>query len=202
MRLLLDLGGVVIKTPFEMFHLLGNPSWHGPFEPDADSLWQALQRAEISEREYWNTRALEFFDEASSEERDPMRELFRVLLDHPEEQIVRPEMAAFLQEVVRPAVLTNDMSRFHTAEWAESMTIFRRFNPLIDLSHEPYRKPDPRAFELALERLGVGPNEVLFVDDQPQNLTGAVAVGMQTEWFDVTDVTGSISRIRKALAGG
>lgn len=202
MRLLLDLGGVVIKTPFEMLEVLGNPSWHGPFDPGADQLWQAMQRQEITERQYWNNRALEFFDEGSSEDGDPMRELFRVLLDHPEEQVVRPEMAAFLEEVDRPAILTNDMSRFHTPEWTEAMTIFRRFDALIDLSHEPYLKPDPRAFELAIERLDVAPDEVLFVDDQPNNLAGAASVGMRTEWFDVTDVAGSIFRIRKALANG
>ncbi len=199
MRLLLDLGGVVIKTPFEMLHHLDGrtPTWTGPFNPEADPDWQALQRLEITERQYWDSRAREFFDGA-----DPMPELFRVLLDHPEEDIVRPEMAAFLEEIERPAVLTNDMSRFHPPEWTERMTLFRRFDPLIDLSHGAYLKPDPRAFQIALERLDSEPGQVLFVDDQPHNLTGAQSVGMRTVWFDVTDVPGSIDRIRKALDGG
>jgi len=198
-RLLLDLGAVVIKTPFEMLHHLDGEtsSWTGPFDPGADPEWQALQRQEITERQYWENRAREFFDGS-----DPMPELFRVLLDHPEEDVVRPEMAAFLDEVQRPAVLTNDMSRFHTPEWTDRMTVLRRFDPLIDLSHEAYLKPDPRAFQIALERLDSEAGQVLFVDDQPHNLTGALSVGMRTVWFNVTDVPGSIERIRKDLRDG
>jgi putative hydrolase of the HAD superfamily len=193
-RLLLDLGGVVIRTPFEMLHVVGSPTWRGPFDPGADELWRAMQRGEITERDYWDKQARSLFDGA-----DPVRELMRVLLDQPEDEVVRPEMASFLEEVDRPAVLTNDMSRFHPPEWVARMTILRRFDPLIDLSVEDVLKPDPRAFELALSRLGEAPGDVLFVDDQPGNLAGADAVGMRTEWFDVTAVESSIGRVRQAL---
>lgn len=193
-RLLLDLGGVVIRTPFEMLSTIGNPGWTGPFDPVADPMWQAMQRGEMLERDYWAQRAREFFNGE-----DPVRALMDALLDHSEEEVIRPEMAGFLDEVERPAALTNDMSRFHGQAWVERMTILRRFDPLIDLSFEKALKPDPKAFEIALKRLGEEPGNVLFVDDQRQNLAGAEAVGMGTEWFDVTDVAGSITRIRRAM---
>jgi putative hydrolase of the HAD superfamily len=201
-RLLLDLGGVVIKTPFEMLEVIGGPSWTGPFAPEADPQWRAMQLQEITEREYWSRRAREYFAGDDSAHEDPVRDLMRALLDHSEEEVVRPEMADFLETVNRPAVLTNDLSHFHPPEWIERMTILRLFDPLIDLSSEPYLKPDPRAFEIALQRLGEEAGNVLFVDDQPNNLRGAEEVGMDTVWFDVTDVVGSIERIRKALIGG
>ena len=47
-------------------------------------------------------------------------------------------------------------------------------------------KPDPRIYHLVLDRLGLPAEQCLFVDDQPGNIEGARAVGMQTEWFDVT----------------
>ncbi|MGH9117759.1 MAG: HAD family hydrolase [Acidimicrobiales bacterium] len=195
-RLLPDLGGVVIRTPFEMLDAVGSPGWRGPFDPGGDDLWQAMQRGEITERDYWDRRARELFDGA-----DPVRDLMRVLLDRPEDDVVRPEMAAFLEEIDRPAVLTNDMSRFHPPEWVAQMTILRRFDPLIDLSGGDVLKPDPRAFEVALERLGAEAGAVLFVNDQPGNLSGAAAVGMPTVWFDVTAVDESIDRIRAAVDG-
>jgi putative hydrolase of the HAD superfamily len=39
-------------------------------------------------------------------------------------------------------------------------------------------KPEPGIYHLAAQRLGVRPEECVFVDDQPPYLTGAMAVGM------------------------
>ena len=44
-------------------------------------------------------------------------------------------------------------------------------------------KPDPRIYQLALERLGVAPEEAVFVDDFTENVAGARAVGMQAIHF-------------------
>lgn len=58
------------------------------------------------------------------------------------------------------------------------------FAPLIDATVfsciEGYRKPDPRLYSLACERLGVGPTECLYVGDgSGKELSGAIAVGMR-----------------------
>lgn len=39
-------------------------------------------------------------------------------------------------------------------------------------------KPDPRIYQIALERLGVEPSEAVFVDDFIQNIHGAQALGI------------------------
>lgn len=44
-------------------------------------------------------------------------------------------------------------------------------------------KPDPRIFALATERLGVRPDETVFVDDFVRNVTAAQAFGMQAVHF-------------------
>ena len=62
--LILDFGGVVTRTLFETHDLTeralglapGSLTWRGPFDPENDSLWQSMQRDEISEREYWLER--------------------------------------------------------------------------------------------------------------------------------------------------
>jgi putative hydrolase of the HAD superfamily len=41
-------------------------------------------------------------------------------------------------------------------------------------------KPDPGIFRVALERLGVAPEHAIFVDDVPEYLNGARAVGIRT----------------------
>jgi putative hydrolase of the HAD superfamily len=41
-----------------------------------------------------------------------------------------------------------------------------------------FEKPDPRIFQLAVEKLGVKPEECLFVDDNSNNLAAAAALGI------------------------
>ena len=49
---------------------------------------------------------------------------------------------------------------------------------------EHLRKPDPRLFQRAAERLGVAPNHCLFVGDHPINdMLGAQSAGMSTIWL-------------------
>ncbi len=44
-------------------------------------------------------------------------------------------------------------------------------------------KPDPAIYHHALEGLGVAPEEALFLDDRPENVLGAQAVGLQAVIF-------------------
>jgi putative hydrolase of the HAD superfamily len=44
-------------------------------------------------------------------------------------------------------------------------------------------KPDPDAFRIAAERLGVPPAACLMIDDQPGHLPGAAAAGLRTYLF-------------------
>lgn len=194
-RLLLDFGGVVIKTPFELRHRVGSPPWYGPFDPDADPLWQRMQKGEISEREYWHTRATELFPEAD----DPSREMMSRLFAPPGDEVVRPETRSLVDDIGEVGVLTNDLAAFHDDDWLASIGLEGRFEPLIDLSYVGYLKPQPEAFAHAIKELASPPEEVLFVDDQPHNVAGAEAFGLAAVWFDVTDPAGSVARIRDAL---
>lgn len=53
------------------------------------------------------------------------------------------------------------------------------FDPLIISAHVGSRKPEPRIFEVALELLGAEAGSVLLVDDAPENVAAARAMGMQ-----------------------
>jgi putative hydrolase of the HAD superfamily len=60
---------------------------------------------------------------------------------------------------------------------AEVMTLF---DLVIESSKEGMRKPDPRIYALACERMGVRPAEVVYLDDLGINLKPAAAMGMRT----------------------
>jgi len=65
-----------------------------------------------------------------------------------------------------------------------------RFSELTDLivySHEVgMAKPDPAIYELCLERLGLPPQQTVFVDDVEENCAAARALGMSAVLFQDT----------------
>ena len=76
---------------------------------------------------------------------------------------------------LRTAVLTNDLAAFHPPEWIERITVIRRFDPLVDLSHVGFLKPQPEAFEHALKELGIPAEAALDVAAEIHKQASAVA---------------------------
>ena len=203
--LLLDFGGVLLRTPFELRHEAerslglapGTLSWAGPFDPPSDPLWQQWQAGEVTEREYWARRA----SSHGLETQTFMGGFFEPGGDH----LIRDEMwdlvRAHHAAGGRVAILTNDLRAFHGTEWLESITVLGEIDILIDASITKVLKPDPAAYEAALSALGdPDPATVVFVDDQQNNIRGAEACGMVTVFFDPVDVPTSVARVEKALA--
>lgn len=54
------------------------------------------------------------------------------------------------------------------------------FSPVILSCEEGYAKPDPEFYDIAIEKLGVEPSEILFVDDQQKCIGPARKLGMFT----------------------
>ena len=57
------------------------------------------------------------------------------------------------------------------------------FDQIIVSAEVKICKPDPRIYQIALQRLEVSPEEAVFIDDFPRNVEGARAVGMQAIRF-------------------
>ena len=203
--LLLDFGGVLLRTPFELVpafeerHGLppGTVAWAGPFDLEEDPAFAQVVRGELRERAYWEQRACELAELLGWD--DPglaMHDLFEL----PERDLIRPEWSALIPQAqsagLAVAVLTNDLSHFHPPWWIDRLAILERVDAVVDLSTTDHLKPDPRAFEAALRVLGRGAAEVLFVDDQPVNVAGAERVGMPFVWFDVTDPEATVADVR------
>ena len=58
------------------------------------------------------------------------------------------------------------------------------FDGTVVSGFEGVAKPDPRVFELLLDRFGLSPHTTLFIDDSPKNVAAARAVGMQAIEFE------------------
>lgn len=207
--LVLDFGGPVIRTPFELRAqgeraaglAPGALTWTGPFDPSSDADWRTMQEGGITEREYWQRRADEFA--ALTGAPPTYNGLLAGMYGADESELVRPEAVALIADARRRGmavgVLTNDLRAFHGPEWVERMTVLSTVDVIVDGSIEKVLKPDPAIYHLLTTRLGVAAADCLFVDDQPGNVAGARAVGMSAVWFDVTDPQASFAEVRDAL---
>lgn len=61
------------------------------------------------------------------------------------------------------------------------------FDQIVVSAEVKIGKPDPRIFKLALENLGVAPEEAVFIDDFAHNIEGARAVGMHAIQFQTSE---------------
>jgi putative hydrolase of the HAD superfamily len=80
------------------------------------------------------------------------------------------------------------------AQVADVMTMFHQ---VIESSKIGMRKPDPRSYAYACERMNVAPHEVVYLDDLGVNLKPAKTIGMTT--IKVTGEAQAIADLSSAL---
>lgn len=105
-----------------------------------------------------------------------------IMLDKRRRNEVLIERAKDLKQSYKIALLTNMGSGTLEDVFtpAESEQIF---DDIIISSDVGMIKPSLDIFELTLERLGVQPEEVIFIDDRPSNTDSAQRTGMNTILF-------------------
>jgi putative hydrolase of the HAD superfamily len=203
--LILDFGGVVTRTLFETHELteaaLGLPAgsltWRGPFDPDADDLWRAMQAGEISERDYWTRRTAEV-GAMIGQDWTGMSQFVRAARGADPDAVIRPEFRAALATAraagVTCAILSNELDLFYGADFRDRLPFLADFAVIEDATHTGILKPDPRAYTACLDRLGLPASACVFVDDQHRNVIGARALGIPTVHFDVADPAASYAQ--------
>ena len=194
--LILDFGGVISRTLFETHDLsekaLGLPNgsltWQGPFAPEADPLWRAMQADEISERDYWKSRTAEVA-KLVGQNWNEMSDFVRAARGADPDAVIRPEfrttIAACKAAGVRLAILSNELDLFYGADFREKLPFLKDFEVIVDATYTGILKPDARAYELVLQELGLPAADSVFVDDQLRNIKGAEALGLPAVHFDV-----------------
>jgi putative hydrolase of the HAD superfamily len=185
--LLLDVGDVLTEVSWQSLERLGTRAgrtfpFRGALEPESDSEWQRFLNGDISQTDYWNTVA-----EGVGLGRD-WRALFRAFRDI-DEGTFNVEARTFIADVRgagrRVGILSNDMYAINGSEWIAEQPDFANIDVIVDApTHAGVRKPNPRAFVVAAERLGVPPDEIVFLDDLVENCEGARSVGMTAVLVD------------------
>ena len=203
--LVLDFGGVISRTLFETHDLSeaalglapGTLTWRGPFAPETDPLWQAMQADQLTEREYWLART-RGVGEMVGETWNDMQTFVQRARGADVEAVIRPEAIAAVRQAkaagCKLAVLSNELDLFYGARFRERLPLLQCFDVIIDATYTGILKPDRRAYEMCSQALGLQGKDCVFVDDQFRNVQGAIQVGWQVVQFDVTHPAESYQR--------
>jgi putative hydrolase of the HAD superfamily len=111
-----------------------------------------------------------------------------------------PPMIDLMRELkgrsMRMALLTNNVREWEP-HWRSMLPVDEIFELVVDSAFVGFRKPEPRIYEITLERLGMEAGDCLFVDDVADNCTAARELGMTAVHF--RDNEQAIGEIRTAL---
>jgi putative hydrolase of the HAD superfamily len=173
---------VIKAVVFDCFGVLASEGWipfrdeHLAAEPaklqQANELMRELATGQITDDTF-----LEAISHLANVTPEAVREQMNANV--PDEEVF--ECIRTLKPRYKVAMLSNvgknRLAEIFTPEQLELIDVFA-------LSSETgYAKPDREAYQHVAKRLGVEPEECVFVDDQPRYLEGAQAAGMQTVLF-------------------
>ena len=112
-----------------------------------------------------------------------MAAFWDIYMGNPNEELIAYFRA--LRPRYRTAILTN--SFLGAREHEEARYGFTSMVDVAIYSHEEgIRKPDPRIYAIASERIGFPPSEIVFLDDLPENIDAARACGFKGVLFAST----------------
>ena len=205
---LFDFGGVFTPSPLHGLRTaaqeMGIPpdvafaAVFGGYDRDTDHPWHRLERGEVTmEAALAAIRALAA---EAGHELDPIA----MLTSGFGGSIIREDVVALARDVramgLRTAIVTNNIKEFSDS-WRALLPVAELFDLVVDSCEEGVRKPDPRIFEIALDRLGgIEPPRAVFLDDAPGNVLSARAVGMHA--IEVgSEHAPAVAAVRALLAG-
>jgi putative hydrolase of the HAD superfamily len=180
-----DLGGVVIASPMQTFAAHEREQGlHANFinrmivTNGSDSAWGRLERGEIA----MDAEFFRLFDAELTAAGAPGLSSQRIFADVAATAGVNQNMLTAIGLLraagYKLAALTNNWVDEKDPGVAHSLQSL--FDIFVESAVEGVRKPDPRIYQIACERLGIEPGAAIFLDDIGQNLKSAKALGMTT----------------------
>ncbi|HEY2436067.1 MAG TPA: HAD family phosphatase [Solirubrobacteraceae bacterium] len=104
---------------------------------------------------------------------------------HPNERMIE-YMRELSDRGYKLAICTNNVREWEPL-WRAKLPVDEVFVVVVDSAFVGSRKPEPRIYEITLERLGVPASAALFVDDVELNCQVARELGMEAVWFRSAD---------------
>ena len=109
------------------------------------------------------------------------------------------ELVQWAAEHYKIGLLTNIMPGLLSTMRQDHRLPAGPYDAIVDSSEVGVIKPEARIFEIAQERAGCPPEEILLIDDSRVNLMAAEKLGWHVLWFDDSRPEESVDRARQAL---
>jgi putative hydrolase of the HAD superfamily len=196
-----DFGGVISTSPFDAFAEYEAAHGLAPgfirslnaTNPDANA-WARLERSEISASEF-----VELFEQealAAGAQVDALKVLSALRGE------LRPSMVKAVKACharLKTALLTNNFVPPDSGPLGEDgrSEVYDYFHVVVESSKVGCRKPDPRFYQIALDELGVAPEQAVFLDDLGVNLKPARQMGMRT--IKVVDPAEALAELQQIV---
>lgn len=207
--LLWDVGVVFFKSVWELIdgyseiYDLGPGTFpgKGPFEPDGDPLWRRYLAGEITEREYWLTYVQTAVENGAPLNGHP--QLMAAMHQETGYSTVRDEAQTLFDDCndagIAQGILTNEMVGFQGRGWVNAQPWYASMRVLIDSTETGIRKPDPRAYAMAVDGMGIPAEEIVFIDDSPYYVEGGREAGLQCILLDALNPAPAFVEARTLL---
>jgi len=203
-----DFGGVITSSPFEAFNRYEAANnipkdfirSVNATNPDSNA-WAQFESNSVSLQEFDPIFAGE--TEAAGH-RIQGAEVMKLLSGTIREDMVTA--LALIKQKYRIACITNNVKgagagpgMASDSEKASRVSeVMELFDFVIESSVVGFRKPNPKIYQLACEKLGIEPTEAVFLDDLGINLKPAKAMGMRT--IKVTSAAQALKELSEILA--
>lgn len=139
-----------------------------------DPLLEKFERGDVSHKNMWK----KFSKEVNKDLPSDYLEL--ISRSHDKNSKINDEMINFTKELKNKGYKITILSNTNIlhAEFNKKRGLFDGFDPII-LSYEVHMfKPDLEIYKLTVKKLGLKPEECVFVDDLEVNIEGARKIGM------------------------
>lgn len=207
---LFDFGGVFTDSPFHAVAKYGagigaEPAQvtrvvFGSYEHDGDHPWHQLERGEITLEAARDLIAAQGREEGLEVD---IYTLFMQMAGNNAGADLRQPLVERVRrlraEGYRTGIITNNVVEFGEG-WRGLIPVDELFEFVVDSSSVGVRKPDPAIFNIALDTLGLPPQQTVFLDDYRANVDAALSLGINA--IEVTtDLPAVISELDALLAG-
>ena len=198
--LIFDLGGVVIDIDFSNVFMRWADDSNRSIEEiqskfSYDHVYEAHERGEIDSQEYFNSlRETLGIDISDQQFEDGWNSIFKGEV---------PGISEFLQRAKEkvPIYAFTNSNRAHQKVWSQKFSeTLSHFHDVFNSSDIGKRKPEPEAFQIVADSIGLEFHQMIFYDDSIDNIIGARKVGLNAVHVkSVLDIEESFKDIFRRL---
>ncbi len=183
-----DLGGVVLGSPLHVIRDYENEKGitsgfiNGVvMSTGPEGAWSRLERGELDLEQFYPAFDEDCADAGSVFSAREMMERIASVTGP------RPQMLDAILRIRKRGLTTAALTNNWKSDEVQSDALADYFDAYVESAIEGVRKPDPRIYQIACDRLSIEPKHAVFLDDIGGNLKTARRLGMATIKVDEPD---------------